>query len=79
VLYIYNKVTNTDVAEINLTEFLAQGRNAYDLYAYSKQEYLDRSYDYYLDFFIKNDTWQYAEVRINVLSWVKRIQNTDLR
>ena len=78
-LVITNKNTGKQVAAINLTEFLAQGRNAYDLYAYSKQEYLDRAYDYYMDFFIKNDTWQYAEVRINVLSWAKRIQNVDLK
>jgi len=76
---IYNKTTMKEVAVINLTEFLAQGRNAYDLYAYSKQEYLDRAYDFYMDFFIKNNTWQYAEVRINALSWAKRIQNVDLQ
>jgi len=78
-LIIRNKVTDKVVAAINLTDFLAQGRNAYDTYAYSRQEYLDRSYDYYMDFFIKNDTWQYADVRINVLSWAKRIQNVDLK
>jgi len=78
-LVIYNKTTMKEVAVINLTEFLAQGRNAYDLYAYSKQEYLDRAYDFYMDFFIKNNTWQYAEVRINALSWAKRIQNVDLQ
>jgi hypothetical protein len=78
-LIIRNKNTGNEVAAINLTDFLAQGRNAYDLYAYSRQEYLDRSYDYYLDFFIKNDVWQYAEVRINVLSWAKRIQNVKLK
>lgn len=78
-LIIRNKTTGKEVAAINLTDALAQGRNAYDIYAYSRQEYLDRSYDYYLDFFIKNDVWQYAEVRINVLSWSKRIQNVDLK
>lgn len=67
------------MAAINLTDALAQGRNAYDAYAYSRQEYLDRSYDYYLDFFIKNEVWQFAEVRINVLSWAHRIQNVDLK
>ena len=78
-LIIRNKVTGKEVAAINLTDALAQGRNAYDAYAYSRQEYLDRSYDYYLDFFIKNEVWQFAEVRINVLSWAHRIQNVDLK
>jgi hypothetical protein len=79
VLFIYNKATGKQVAAINLTDFLAQGRNAYDQYAYSRQEYLDRSYDYYMDFFIKNDVWQYADVRINILSWAQRIQNVNLK
>ena len=78
-LLIYNRHNGKQVAAINLTDFLAQGRNAYDQYAYSRQEYLDRSYDYYMDFFIKGDIWQYADVRINVLSWAKRIQNVRLR
>lgn len=78
-LIIRNKATGNEVAAINLTDFLSQGRNAYDQYAYSRQEYLDRSYDYYMDFFIKGDTWQYADVRINVLSWAKRIQNVQLK
>ncbi len=79
-LIIRNRTTGKEVAAINLTDFLAQGRNAYDTYAYSRQEYLDRSYDYYMDFFIKNEKWQYAEVRlnINILSWAVRIQNVQL-
>jgi hypothetical protein len=78
-LIIRNKETGKEVCAINLTDFLAQGRNAYDLYAYSRQEYLDRAYDFYLDFFIRNEKWQYAEVRLNVLSWAKRIQNVELK
>lgn len=78
-LIIRNRTTGKEVAAINLTDFLSQGRNAYDQFAYSRQEYLDRSYDYYMDFFIRNDIWQYAEVRINVLSWAKRIQNVTLK
>ncbi len=77
-LIIRNRNTGKEVCAINLTDFLAQGRNAYEAYAYSRQEYLDRAYDFYLDFFIRNEKWQYAEVRINVLSWAKRIQNVDL-
>ena len=78
-LIIRNKNTGKEVCAINLTDFLSQGRNAYDYYAYSRQEYLDRAYDFYLDFFIHNEVWQYAEVRINVLSWAKRIQNVELK
>jgi len=77
-LVIRNRNTGKEVAAIDLTYFLAQGRNAYDLFAYSRQEYLDRAYDFYMDFFIRNEKWQYAELRINVLSWAMRIQNVDL-
>ena len=77
-LIIRNRTTGKEVCAIDLAYFLAQGRNAYDLFAYSRQEYLDRAYDFYMDFFIRNDKWQYAEVRINVLSWAMRIQNVDL-
>ena len=77
-LIIRNRQTGKEVCAIDLAYFLAQGRNAYDLFAYSRQEYLDRGYDFYLDFFIRNEKWQYAEVRINVLSWAMRIQNVNL-
>ena len=81
-LVIRNRNTGKEVASINLTDFLAQGRNGIDTYIYSRQEYLDRAYDYYMDFFIRNDKWQYAEVylglNLNVLSWAVRIQNVDL-
>ena len=77
-LIIRNQNTGKEVCAIDLAYFLAQGRNAYDLFAYSRQEYLDRAYDFYLDFFIRNEKWQFAEVRINILSWAMRIQNVNL-
>ena len=76
-LRIRNVKTGKDVATINLPYILAQGRTAYELYNYSPQEYLDREYDYHLDFILKGDTWAYCEVVINVLSWSKRIQNEE--
>ena len=44
----------------------------------SDQEYLDREYDYRLDFILKGDQWLYCDVVINVLDWSKRIQNENL-
>lgn len=78
-LTIRNHATGETVAAVNLTDFLAQGRNAYDTYAYSRQEYLDRSYDYYMDFFLRDGVWQYAEVRLGILAWAMRINNVDLK
>ena len=58
---------------------LANGRSAYELAGYGKQEYLDREHEYHLDFFLIGDKWQYVDVRIDVLAWGKRIQNVDLQ
>lgn len=77
-LHIINRSTGNEVVGINLPSMLAEARIAYDAYHYSEQEYLDREYDYHLHFFLKGDTWAYAEIRINVLSWSKRIQKVEL-
>ena len=45
---------------------------------YSAQEFLDREYDYKLDFFLKGDQWQYMQLGISILDWSKRIQRADL-
>lgn len=90
-LMIYEKATGTDailkitdnntedvVAEIDLPSVLSQGRKAYEWCKYGAQEYLDREYDYNLDLFLKNGQWQYADVRVNILSWAYRVQNVEL-
>ena len=78
ILKIVNRRTAATVAEINLPYMLAQGRMAYDNYAYSSQEYLDREYDYHLNFFLQNGKWAYCDIVINVLGWSKRTQNEEL-
>ena len=77
VLCIRRKDTGNNVAVINLPYILAEGRTAYELNAYSPQEYLDREYDYRLEFFLRGDRWQYVSVCIDVLSWAKRIQYVE--
>ena len=77
-LRIRNKETGVEVATINLPVILSQGRTAYEYYNYSPQEYLDREHDYHLDFILKGDTWEYVEVRIDILAWSVRVQNTKL-
>lgn len=78
VLRIRRIQTGKVVALMNLTQLLAQGRNAYEIQNYHPQEYLDREYDYHLDFLLKGDAWASCDIVINVLSWSKRIQNNDL-
>lgn len=78
ILSIYNKKTGEEVARINLADCLAQGRGAFEYQNYSPQEFLDREYDYKLDFFLKGGEWQYIKLGISILDWSKRIQRADL-
>ena len=74
VLCIRKKSDGKDVAVINLPYILCEGRMAYEINNYQPQEYLDREYDYRLEFFLRGDRWQYVSVCVDVLSWAKRIQ-----
>lgn len=73
-LCIVNKETGKVVAQINLPEYLSRAC-ATPVYIYSPQEYLDREYDYHMDFFLKEGQWEWVDIRISVLSYAKRIQN----
>ena len=77
-LIITNKRTGEEVANINLPAILADGRMAYERYNYSAQEYLDREYQFALDFYLVGDKWQYISVSIAALSWSYRVQNVEL-
>ena len=81
-LSIRNRETGHEVVNIDLCHYLSLARNAYEIQNYSIQEYLDREYDYRLDFGIEGEgekeTWKYITIRINVLSWALRIQNETL-
>lgn len=77
-LQVIKNEDNTCVADINLPSILSQGRNAFEIYNYSPQEYLDREYDYDLDMFLLNDQWQYINMKINITAWVIRIQRQQL-
>lgn len=77
ILTITNKNTGEEVARINLADCLAQGRGAFEARQYSAQEFLDREYDYKLDFFLQGNQWRYAKLSISILDWSKRIQRVD--
>ena len=78
ILTITNKTTGEEVARIDLAEYLAQCRGAFEAQHYSEQEFLDREYDYKLDFFLQGNQWKYVQLRISILDWSKRIQRVDL-
>lgn len=77
ILTITNKTTGEEVARINLADCLAQGRGAFEARHYSAQEFLDREYDYKLDFFLQGNQWKYVQLSISILDWSKRIQRVD--
>ena len=79
ILTITNKTTGEEVVRINLADYLAQGRGAFEARHYSEQEFLDREYDYKLDFFLQGNQWKYVQLRISILDWFKHIpQPVDL-
>lgn len=81
-LVITNRETGHEIVNIDLCYCLSLARNAYETQHYGVQEYLDREYDYRLDFGFEGkgseETWRYMTIHINVLSWAIRIQNEDL-
>ena len=82
-LIITNREDGYEIVNIDLCYYLALARNAYEYYHYGIQEYLDREYDYRLDFGFErkpdgHDTWKYMTIHIHVLSWALRIQNEEL-
>lgn len=77
-LQIVNVSTGEEVARINLPYYLAFGRDAFAVNRYSEQEYLDREYDYHLDFFLQNGDWKYISLKVNIMDWSKRFQKEIL-
>jgi hypothetical protein len=77
-LYIVHRPDNKTVAAINLPEILKQGRGAVERYIYTAQGFLDRAYDYRLDFILVGDKWEYLSLGIHTLPWTQRFQNVEL-
>ena len=76
-LIITNKQSGEVVANLNLASILAEGRISPE-WSWSPQEYLDREYDYELDFLLKGDKWLYCDIKIHILAWARRKQNVEL-
>ncbi len=76
-LHIRNKITSHETL-IDFVALLAQGRDAFAPHNWSQQEYLDREYDYDLALYLDDNIWKYAMVKVNILSWTKRVQNEEL-
>ena len=78
VLSITHTPSGREVVRVNLPDMLSRLCNAEDYYRYSPQEFLDRGYDYSLDFYLLNGELQYVDISISVLSWSVRVNYVDL-
>ena len=78
VLSIVNRNSGQEVIRVNLPDLLSRLRNSEEIYRYSAQEFLDRGYDYDLDFYLKGGNLSYINISISVLGWSKRIQFQEL-
>ena len=76
-LSIVNKTTGNETVKVDLPYMLLLLRSSQEL-GWSKQEFLDRGYDYRLTFFLSGGRWVSAEVSVGILDWSVRISNTDL-
>lgn len=74
-LVIRNREDDTEVVNIDLCYYLALARNAFEIQHYDIQEYLDREYNYRIDFGLEGNHWKTVAIYIDVLSWSLRIQN----
>lgn len=72
---IYNIESGDAVVDIDLAYFLSQGRHV-GHYIYKEQEYLDREYEYRMDFWLQNGNWLYT--RVNIMPWAIRNDNIVL-
>lgn len=78
ILSVVNRKTGMEVIRVNLPDLLSRLRTSEDIYRYSEQEFLDRGYDFQLDFFLKGDRLAYVNISIGILGWSKRIQFEEL-
>lgn len=76
-LVIRNRTTGITVCRIGLASFLAECRMS-PYWNYPAQEYLDREYDYEMNFFLKGDRWSYCSIAVHVMPWAVRKQNEEL-
>lgn len=77
-LVVRDKTTGTVTTIPNLHAILAKNNEAYAAKNWSAQEYLDREYQYSIEFPLDGSIPTYVSLRIDALSWVKRIQLVDL-
>ncbi len=77
-LVVYDRERDRTTIIPNLPALLAKGREAYPSYNWSTQEYLDRQDKHDINFELGYPVPRWVSVNIDILSWRKRVQLTDL-
>lgn len=78
-LIITSKETGKIVVNVDLPDLLSRVRTSEE-YMYAPQEFLDRAYDYKLQFYLQNGQLKYVfiTISVNALSWSQRVQLEQL-
>lgn len=77
-LIITNKLTGHVTTVNNLNSLLAKGREAYETFKWSEQEYLDREYEYSIEFGLDDEMPKWVQINVSILGWAKKVLNTEL-
>lgn len=79
ILSITHRDTGNECVRVNLPDLLSRLRTSEETVSYTPQQFLDRAYDYHLDFYLKGGQLRYAVIHISVLSWSLRISYEQLK
>ncbi len=81
ILSITELNSGEEVICVNLVDLLSRLRTSEERYVYTRQQFLDRGYNYQLDFYLNEGELQYVNISISVgvLSWAMRVQYVDLK
>lgn len=78
VLTVRDNETGHETRVENLSKHLARGNEAFSAEGWSEQEYLDREYNYSLEFPFDGPVPKWIQVNVQVLGWSKRYQIENL-
>lgn len=82
-LVVRRRSDGMDVANLSLPRILSYDNPYVYQQMYSVQDFLDRSHDYSLSFYLKNGSWEsteaYLSVKIGIVAWIIRCQDAVLK
>lgn len=77
-LVVRNRLTGNTTRVNGLPAILAKGNEAFAPRNWSAQEYLDREYEYAVQFPLGDPIPKWIDVNVAILSWTRRVQTADL-